>query len=356
MVSVQTGTPYTTTLTITDSDGAPVTSGVGGSGATLLGPTSTTAIATGIAVVHFGGGVWGVTWAGLQLAAAGLYRVTVPTLTFGSTTIYNTTILFTVGEVPAEYRTLGAIIASVYTALDDGQTGTGTGGTNTLTDGARSGAGIDDNEWVDNELLILGPASAIPATNPMRVVAFEASTGEFTVKPDTNLSGTLNYLLCNRNGAGHGYGRVREAVDTTIGAIHMRERVSDAVSLVATQNSWEYQLPAGWRAIEGVGVGTDSAHAVWDEVAPGYWEFDAGRRVFRDKYGMFPAGRAIRLSGIIDVPPPATLGSVVPLPWTWVRDMAVAELLLDSESQADQRRAAVLLQRAQQRRPRAIVV
>lgn len=357
MAMAQLGQPYTPAILPTDGDGAPVVAGVAGTGS-LYGPASATVpILTGIALAHLGNGRWGATIAGSALLAAGLYRFVVPTLTYGTTTLTNAGALFTVGAVPPDTRTLRYILTAVYAALGDGLAGSGAGGVNTLADGTKAGTGIDANEWIGSELLLLGPTASLPPTNPLRVDGFAPATGVFTVKPDTTLVGTLDYLLVNRNGAGYAYALVREAVVNAIASVRLRERVAAIVTpaLAVGATTLEYPLPDGWRTLDAVAQGDWGRTDHWAEVAPAYWEWDAARRVLRDRDGRLTPGLPLRLAGTIDVPPPATFGAIVPLPWTWVRDAALAEVLLGSNEPADARRVAVLLDRARRTRPRALV-
>lgn len=354
MPQVAPGQPYTPTLSIVDDDGAPVTSGVSGNMDLYYldeGGSAITAVAT-TAVADQGGGDWGPTYTGAQIANPGLYRFNVAALTVGSQTLVNQGGLFIAGDVPSEWRTLRTLLTAIYQDLEDGILSSGTGGTNTLTDSRRSATGQDDNEWIGSELLILGPT--LPATNPLIVDSWVHTTGAFTVKPNTTLSGSYDYLLVNRDGAGYSYARVREVLDNVIGQVRARERAADAVSLTVSSATREYALSAGWRVIDSVQVAQSTLAGDWTDIAPAYWHWDAGRRVLRDLQGTWPAGKALRISGLIDIPAPRALGALVSLPFSWVRDAALAELLLGPGPAQDPRRAAVLFQRAQQLRPRSV--
>lgn len=350
MAAVGLGYPHTVSLPVADSAGVPVTSGVAGTIA-LYGPASATPIALGAnTLAHLGEGLWGVTIPAAALTVAGCYRWVAASVTYGATGLLDVGGLFTVGRVDPRHRSLLAVLLAVYEGLGDLIRGSGTGGAGTLTDARRAGAGLDANEWLGSELLILGTNP--PATNPLRVDGFNPATGQFTVAPATTLAGTLDYLLVNHEGGGYPYARVLDAVLGAVARVPLVEQVADAVSLTGLASGREYPLPAAWRAVTGVQANVSGVAGDWEEIAPGYWTWDAGRRVLRDAAGVFPPGKALRLAGTIDVPPPRLHGDLVRLPWDWVRDAATGELLAGSAGAGDQRRAAVLLDRAARMQPR----
>lgn len=353
MAETMPGVPYTPTLAILDGDGAPYTAGVAGTMA-LYGPDDATVARGTGPLAFFGARGWGTTFAGALLARPGTYRYRVPTLTTPGGTLLDQGGTFRVGTIPPGARTLRELVVAVATALGDGLVGRGAGGAGTLIDAARGGTGRDDNEWVGSELVLLGPSASLPAVNPLRVASFAAATGRFGLAPAVTLAGQYDYLLCNRDGAGYPYARVREALDLAIGSVPLRERAIDAVSLTTT-GARDYPLAPDWYAVRAVAVGTWGRDGAWSEVAPGYWEWDAVAGVLRDPYGRWPTGLPLRIEGLVATSPPADLGAIVPLPWAWVRDSALAELLLTSDRPADQRRAAVLLERTRRGRPRALV-
>ena len=344
------GAPATVALRLTDSNGTPVTSGVTGT-FTLYGPASATATSGPTALAHLGDGAWGVTFPATAMTATGVYRAVTGSVTYGSSTLGAQTVVFTVGVPSPVHKTLRECLVALYDELHDGLPGTTSslGTTTTAVDSRRVNTNLTADEYVDSELLLLAPGSVTDA-NPLVVTSFTPASGTFTFAPAvTAVASGTPYLLCNLRGQGYPVRDVRAKILAAWREIMPRQQVIDTVS-VATDGTYELAIPANWRDVDMVGLRNASTQP-WGALAPAYWEWDAPRRLLRFAH-QHAAGLAVRLEGTIDYAEPAFLNSVVQVPFGWLRDRVLGELLAGSRDRGLQQRAAVHLRRAEQRMPR----
>jgi len=351
MADFRTGGPATVALPrITDAYGSPVTTGVTGT-FSLYGPSSATAISTGSTLSHLGDGYWGFTFPPASLVLNGAYKALAATVVYGSITLVNQAVLFTVGLPSPAFRTLRECVVSFYDELHDGLPGTVTspGGTSTITDAARANSNFTADEYVDSEILILAP-NAVTDTNPVVVTSWTPGTGAFNIAPSiTATTAAQPYLLCNLRGNGYPFRDVKAKILTAWRDVQPTQYVVDEVS-ATTDGTFELTVPTQWRDITGVALRASSTQQ-WEDIAPAYFGFDQERRIVRFTYQP-SSGLAVRLEGRIDYNEPAFLNSIVSVPYAWLRDKVLGELLAGSNDKGNRQRAAVHLQRAQMRFPR----
>lgn len=350
MADFRNGNPATVAIRITDTDGSPVTTGVTAAW-TLYGPSSATAISTGNTLSHLGDGYWGATFPGSSTTASGTYRAYAATVVYGSVTLVDQSVLFTVGLPSPVYKSLRECVVAFYDELHDGLYGvaTGNGSTSTITDSGRANSNLTADEYVDSEILILAPG-AVADANPVTVTSWTPGTGVFTFAP--NITATTSgqaYLLCNLRGNGYPFRDVRAKILAAWRDVQPTQHVVDEYS-ATTDGTFETSVPIQWRDITGVALRSNSSNQ-WEDIAPAYFGFDQERRIVRYTYQP-GSGQAVRLEGTIDCIEPAFLNSTVQLPFGWLRDRVLGELLAGSKDKGNQQRAAVHLQRAQQRFPR----
>jgi hypothetical protein len=345
VAEVALGGPHTPTLAVEDANGSPVLSGVTGS-MSVYGPASAaTPVAGPTALVHFGGGDWGITVPGSAHAAAGQYRYTVPSLVSGAQTLVDQGGDYTVGVIPPEYRTYRGIVVAVCEGLDCGVRGqaTSNGTTTTLIDARWLDAGYAANEFVDDEILILEPV--VGDANPARVSAYAPGTGTLTLKPAISAGGTVagtDYLLIRPGRRGLRYARIKEAIDAAIADMARRQAVTDEVTLETTSNNRRHTYPTNWLDVTRVQINRNvaSTYEWWEELPPADYQLWRDRRIlYLEHY--FGGGYALRLEGRVGLPDRHALGSLVRVPWTAVRDMALAHLMMTPAQ-----RAGVLYQQA----------
>lgn len=334
-----------------DANGSLVTSGVTGA-VSLYGPGSTSAIEGPTdPPTHLGGGVWGLALAASDLATAGLYRLSAPALTNGTVTYGQQDLYFVVGPSSPNYRTLRECLEDLGVELDWALPGTttGNGSTTTLVDSGRANSNLSSDEWVDSELLILEPGAATDR-NPVTVTAFAPTTGTFTFTPAiTSTTTGQDYLILNARGSGRSYGRLRRAILAAWREAAPVHHVVDTVNWT-TDGTYALAAPAQWRGIDAIHWRASTA-GPWSEIAGHYAAFDAARGVL-DFALPVPAGRTLRVAGRVAAHEPQNLTDVVQVPYSWLRDRVLGELLAQSERREDQQRAAVHLERAERRRPR----
>lgn len=352
MADVALGQPHTVGFLLRDSAGSAATTGVTGS-ITLYGPASTTATSGPTAMTHRGNGVWGVTFPASALAASGLYKAVADSISYesGDIILDDQTVLFTVGHPSAHHRLLRDCIVDLAVELDDGLLGTATGGTTaTLVDSTRANSSLSTTEWVGSELLILEPG-AITDRNPQPVVTFTRASGTFTIPTavaNAITSGT-DYLLMNLRGRGIPFQKLKRTILAAWREVAPTQEVADEVNFT-TDGGYRLAIPAQWRDVAGIQVrwGTDGP---WSDIAEAYRPFDSQLRYvnFTRAIG---SGQQLRLVGAIDCAEPDGLTSIVQVPYGWLRDRVLGELLAQSERRTDQQRAAVHLARADRNRPR----
>lgn len=335
---------------IVDSNGSPVTTGVTGT-FSLYGPASTAAISAGSTLAHLGNGYWGFTFPPASLVLNGAYKANAATVAYGSVTLVNQAVLFTVGLPSPAFKTLRECVVSFYDELHDGLygTATGNGSTSTLVDSARANSNLTADEYVDSELLFLAPG-AVTDANPATVTSWTPGTGTFTFAPVvTSTTSGQAYLLCNLRGQGYPFRDVRNKILAAWRDVQPTQVVVDEVS-ATTDGTFEMTVPVQWRDITAVALRDNSSNQ-WEDIAPAYFAFDQQRRIVRFTYQP-RSGLTVRLEGRVDYNEPSFLNSVVNVPYAWLRDRVLGELLAGSPSKGNQQRAAVHLQRAQQRFPR----
>lgn len=350
MADYRNGNPVTVALRVVDANGTPVTTGVTGD-MSLYGPTSTAVISGPTTVAHLGDGAWGVTFPGSVTGSSGVYKGLVPSLAYGSTTLVNQTVLFTVGLPSPAFKTMRECVVSIYDELHDGLYGTfsGNGSTSTFVDAARANSNLTADEYVDSELLILAPG-AVTDTNPVVITTWTPGTGTFTFAPvvTSTITGQA-YLLCNLRGQGYPFRDVRSKILRAWRDVQPTQYVVDEY-FSTTDGTFEMTVPVQWRDITAVALRDNSSNQ-WEDIAPAYFAFDQERRIVRFTYQP-RSGLNVRLEGRIDYNEPASLNSVVQVPYAWLLDRVLGELLAGSPFKGNQQRAAVHLQRAQQRFPR----
>lgn len=352
MSDFRNGNPATVAIRITDTNGSPVTTGVTAAW-TLYGPSSATAISTGSTLSHLGDGYWGATFPGSSTTASGTYRAYAATVTYGTPTVtlVDQSVLFTVGLPSPAYKSLRECVVAFYDELHDGLPGTVTspGGTSTLTDSKRANSNLTADEYVDSEILVLAP-NAVTDTNPVVVTSWTPGTGAFAIAPSiTATTDAQAYLLCNLRGQGYPFRDVKAKILAAWRDVQPMQHMVDEYS-ATTDGTFELTVPSQWRDITGVAIRSNSSNQ-WEDIAPAYFGFDQERRVVRFTYQP-SSGLAVRLEGKADCTEPAFLNSTVQLPFGWLRDRVLGELLAASPNKGNQQRAAVHLQRAQQRFPR----
>lgn len=322
----------------------------------FYGADATTTLVSGpTSMSHLGAGLWGVVFAGSDVNAAGYYRAVTGDITFSTTTLKAQSVGFTIGIVPPEFTTLRQLLVRVAQALGIGEvsTTTASGSTTTLKDTRWFSAGYASNEFVGDEVFFLEPG-AVTDTNPVRVTAFDPTTGStgtltFTPTVTSTVSGQ-DYLLLRSGSKKIHYQQLRGAIDAAVAALATRQTVSDQITLATVNQQYEYDLPTAWLSLTKVEVqqysGTTGGSTAyqWEEVPPLYWRLSADRRTFSLDYG-FPSGYPLRLTGVVAVPEARTLTSLVKVPWPLVRDWVVGYLSL-TEGQ----RAGLLIQQAQRAR------
>lgn len=362
MIDVTVGQPYTGALLIQDSNGAAVTSGVTGS-MSLYGPSFATAIGGPTALSHFGEGNWGVTWAGSLLTTSGLYRYSVPTITFGAVTLTNQGGTFQVGYLTPGTLTLRDMLIALCLPLDDGFWGTTTsaGALNGSTDGTLIDSRLINANGVVDDYLgseVLPFQSATPTSvlsKPYRVKAFAPSTGTVTllpVQPALIASGT-DYLFCNINGMGFGIQRRLLALRAALRKGGIQGRASDQVTVTAADSTDEYAIAQQLASITAVSAQLAGEQADrWTAVGPGRWPsmVRADRRLLTLRG--YPTGSKFLVSGYARPELPYFLDHYVSGPTDWYITQAAADLLKASPLQEHQRKAGPLYQEAAATRPR----
>lgn len=341
VADVALGSPTDALIRFTDANGSPYAGAVGAGGSmSIYGPASATTVVAGPTVVSdYGDGWYGIPVTAAQAATAGLYRGLIPTVTFSGRIFVNQEVRFTVGDVPPEYRTLRGIITEVCRALGCGLTGTTTtlGSTTTLKDTKWLDAGLATNEFVDDELLILKPVAG--DTNPLRISAFDPTTGTFTFKPAiaSALAAGIDYLLIRTGMKRTSYDALRSAVDAAIAELATRQRVTDEVTLTTSSTTNRYAVPSSWLGIEKVEINrvTGGTWEYWEEFQPADYEYWPDRRLLLLKrWGLGYGGYPLKLTGRVGVTPPARLGSLVRVPWPALVSTAAGVLGLTPAQQA----------------------
>lgn len=344
------GSPVTTTIRFLDANGSPITTGIVGT-MTLYAPAATVSSGGPTAMAHQGDGAWGVTWAGSLTVATGDYRWVSSAIT-GTATLAPQAGSAIIGTGDA--WSLRELYTAVRLALDDGMTGTSTSGgsTTTLNDTRMAYGSV--NRWVASELFLFEPGG-VADVNPVRVVTFTPSTGDFLFTPAvTSVASGVDYILGNLDGQGWRHERVMEAIVTACRRFRTLRRVTDAVSLTATATQFEYAPPASWAAVDRVEYLPDATYPDrWAALAPRYARWQPVTRTVRltmpalrtgrAAWASFPAtSAALRITGRAPAPVPQGMGSLVHAPGAMVRDDALYELLLQRPEPEHRQRAAML--------------
>jgi hypothetical protein len=331
------GVGYIPTITILDGNGSPVTGGITGT-MTLYGPASATAVAGPTSLSHFGGGAWGVSFAGSYFAALGTYRWVTSAIT-GTATLGAQSGIVVVGR--GDLWSLRELYTSVRRAVRDGWTGTTSGAGSTTTLVASAFAYGSNNDWLSSEVYVFEPQS-VTDTNPVRVATFAASTGTFTVTPAiTSTVSGLDFIIGNKDGEGFSHDEVLDAITTAIRRAGATRRVVDQVYLTTTTGTYEYALPAGWVGIDAVeyqpwsGWPTD-----WRPIAIPYAPFNPTTGILT--LLVPPPNNALRITGRALPEEPAGMSSLVQASGAAIRDDAVFELLKLSDDPGDRQRAAMM--------------
>jgi hypothetical protein len=333
------GSPTDALIRFTDANGSPYTGApsAGGS-ASAYGPASATAVVAGPTTVSdYGDGWYGIPLTAAQTATAGLYRMTIPTITFSGRIFTNQTVLFTVGDVPPEQISLRGIITKVVQALGCGlaRTTTSAGTTATLVDSYWIDSGYATNDLIGDEVLILEPVAG--DANPLTVTAFNPTTGTLTFRPALagNLATAIDYLLIRASKAGVTYDQIRAAIDAAIADLASRQRATDEVTLTTSATTNRYSLPASWLAVERVEINRvqGSTWEYWETFPPGDYDWIADRRllIFKQWPGYsYP----LRVTGRVAIGPPPRLSGLVRLPWPAVVNTVAGLLGLSPAQQA----------------------
>lgn len=330
MVDAQRGLPYTPTLTITDNNGSPVTSGVTGT-LSLYGPGSTVALASG-PLSHQGGGAWGYTCAGSLLVAAGTYTYVVPSLVTPGGTFAEQGGTFTVGVVPPWMRTLRQLVTDLTIALQDGFTGTSDGdapGVDSLKDSRLQDDTAGSAEYRGSELLLLEPATG--AASLHKVTTFFGTSGLVQFTPGAAgipLAGT-DYLLSFLNGRGYTHAQKLAALRSVVDGARVRLPTSDQVTLTGSATDYRYAIPDDWisviRAVRYRNAGSGPAGA-WRWIRPALIDVDRDARAVLIRAPL--AGQQLWIAGSYAPSLPGSLNGLVPLPGDAVVDAAHARLTL----------------------------
>jgi hypothetical protein len=351
VADVRLGSPHTVGFLLKDTNGSPVTSGVTGTIA-LYGPASTTATSGPTAMTHFGGGVWGVTFLASAMAASGLYKAFADSISYAAGTIVldDQVVLFTVGVIPPNHRTLRECVVDLAIELDAGVEGTATGGsTTTMVDTTRINTNLAATEWVDSELLILEPA-AVTDRNPQPVITFAPASGTFTIPtPVAGIASGQDYLLLNLRGKGLTFGKLKRTIVAAWREVGPVQWVADEVNFL-TDGTYRLAIPAQWRDIESIQYRTGTTAPWWD-IAEFYRPFDPMLRRVNFTQNI-ASGTQLRVVGAIDCAEPDALTSVVQVDYGWLRDRVLGQLLAQSKNREDQQRAAVHLADAARMKPR----
>lgn len=325
------GRRHTPALLVLNSFGSPVTSGVVGSGS-IYGPADpATSLAGPTALTHQGEGWWGLPYTTPQVE--GLYRLVVPTLTFGGEVWTNQSVPFTVGPVPPECRRLRDILVAVCQQLGCGVASVVSGAVTdtppTFIDARWQDAGLVANEFTGDEVLFLEPSAAGGTVNPARVTGLDPTAGKVTYTPTMAGQATgAPYLLIRAGRGGYRYARLREAIDAAIADVARRVAVTDTAALLTSMNQHHYTLPAGWLDVDRVQVRQPNQSTVeWWDVAATYWEYFADTRqlYLRPSPGQ---GYPLRITGTVAPQPARALSSLVRVPYVAVRDQAAGALAL----------------------------
>lgn len=333
------GWAYTAAITLTDANDSPLSGAPSGGGTlNVYGPASATTIVHTASAGDLGNGDYGVVVPASVHSTAGRYFYTIPTITVGGYTFADQGGTYSVGVVPPEIKTYRAILVAVCEALGVGFFGrsTGSGSTTTLVDSRVANAGFSTNEFVGDELLLLEP-SAVGDVNPVNVTAFTPGTGTYTFTPAvTSMASGRDYLLIRAGRLGLRYAQIREAIVAAVHDVAARQQVSDAVTLTSAYETRSYTIPSSWLDVKKVQVAPNSTDTDpdWEEAMPTYWEYRADRRQMYWKGPWLPQGLPLRLEGVVGVSEPRSLGGLVRVPWTQVRDVAVGYLSLPKEQRA----------------------
>lgn len=337
---VQPGQPFTTSLTFYDGNGSPVTSGVVGT-MSLYPPSSTTATGGPSSMTHFGGGRWGVTWAGSFLTERGTYRWETSAIT-GTATVAAQYGSFVVGL--GDQWTLREIYTRVRLMLPDGWLGTTSASGSTTTLKCSKYAYGSDNAWLASELYLFEPQS-VTDENPVRVTDFDAATGTFTFTPAiTSTVSGLDFIIGNKDGQRFEHDRVIEAIRGAVRRAGTPRPVTDRVSLATVSNQYLYSLPNGWVGLDGV-----------DYLLPGdvadNWRPVSNVHLNRKHIGTdgvfgltldWGGGLSLRLRGKAVPTVPDAMGGYVAGDGATIADDAIYELLLMSTDGPDRQRAAAM--------------
>lgn len=352
MADVVLGAPKTIGWLLREADGSAATSGVTGN-VTLYGPASTAAVGGPDALSHFGNGVWGVTFPASEMASAGLYKAVADSISYESGTIelVNQTQLFTVGWPSPNHRTLRDCVVDLAIELEWGLEGTATsnGSTTALVDSGRANSNLTTDEWIDSEILVLEP-NAVGDRNPVTVTDFTPASGTFTITPAiTATTSGQDYLLMNARGNGRSFARLKRTILAAWREVAPVQYVVDEVNFL-TSAGYRLAVPAQWRDVAEIAVryGTSGP---WSPIAEAYRPYDPtlGYVNFDRSIG---ANQQLRLVGTIDCAEPDALTSIVQVPYGWLRNRVLGQLLAQSERREDQQRAAVHLEEAARTKPR----
>jgi hypothetical protein len=359
---VELGEPYTTTLLIRDEDGRPVTSGVTGY-LSLRGPASGTPIAAPTLMAHEGSGAWGVTWAGDNFPATGVYTYSAPIVTSGSTVLYEQGGWFWAGLLPPGALTVWELLEALCLPLEDGwageATGDGTvgGGSGTLVDARLATPDGVAGDWRGAEVLLRQPGYPPTVRSlPHRVTGFDPDTGALTLAPapPAAIAAGTGYLLCDQGGARRlTVGRRLLALRAALRLGGATRRASDGVALTIADAQDEYAIPDHLATVSRVSIGHDGDQGDrWWPLPPDEWPrlVRADRRLLTLRG--YSAGSRVLLSGAARQALPDFLDAYVDGPSDWYVTRAAADLLKSSPIAAHQRMAGPLWQEAIVTRPR----
>ena len=350
------GLPYKVTLALYEPDGSLFTGSLTSGGAVnLYGPASTTQVAT--STLTQDGELWSATFGATYFAAPGLYRWVVPTVNYGGTIVENQGGSFVVSAAVPWRRMLREVVKSVWVQLGDCFPGKTTGpGTAATLVCSRLKYG-STNEWAGAELVILEPGAATDAT-PNTVTGSDPATGTLTFEPAVTATvAGQDFLLGNRQGAGWPYSVIVDAIRSHFDELMPTVGASDEVGLATVAGTYEYALPAGIIAVEGLEYRStgEGVTGVWHPVRRGRggWDVLGGRRVlvFDREWG---AAHALRLRVRVAAAFPEHLAAVLPCDTAWLTNAALLDCLEWKGEPRFARRIEGLRFRVERGRPRRL--
>jgi len=347
MADAELGRRYTVTERFVDADDNPITSGLTVT-ATIYGPLSNTAALYGPGTPsHQGDGVYAYAIPDATTVTPGMHKVVYSTS--GSLAITSYTKHFWVGIKQPWMLTLRELFTRLCLLLDDGKTGTATGGSTTTIVDSSKALGSNSN-WKGTEVLVWQAGSALPLPPiPALVTGFTAASGTFTIAPaQAGSTNGLQYLLTNINGRGWPVERKIAALQTAYQEARPLLMASDRLTLTSVSNQVEYAVPVQFATLARVYRQPTSTvrPTEWEEIGRNYYTVERDRRLvaFDPSLGLDELNWRIRVDGRIAPPFPLLTQSWAEAPGEWLLKRARFELLVSSPKTEHQRQAGALYQ------------